>query len=234
MMTNLLSIDTTADICSIALQTEHGTVSFHESRPRQHAKILLPEVERLLHECEISVSDLNYIVFGRGPGSFTGVRIAAGVTQGLAFSADCPVLPISTLQSVAFSARAASGSQVWVALDARMNEVYAAGYQINEAGIPVPVSEERVLRPSELDAKLLTSSRLVGNGWLAGYPLPVDCAAKVDSDSVDILLPDARDSLKLANLMLQKSLIEPVSAEQAIPVYLRDNVTWDNKPKIGS
>ena len=233
-MKNILSIDTTADVCSIALQTAERVVRFHEQRPRQHAKILLPEIERLLTEAELSVAELDLVVFGRGPGSFTGVRIAAGVAQGLAFSADCPVMPISTLQSIAFSAQGAAGASIWSALDARMNEVYLATYVVNDQGIPVETAEERVLPPSAIDATPTSSVVLVGNGWQAGYQQTPAIQDLLDVKSVDIILPDAEDSLKLARRLLETGMATTVSADQAIPVYLRDNVTWDNKPKVGS
>ncbi|EAR10490.1 tRNA (adenosine(37)-N6)-threonylcarbamoyltransferase complex dimerization subunit type 1 TsaB [Reinekea blandensis] len=233
-MNNILSIDTTADICSIAVQTPDRAVRFHEQRPRQHAKILLPEIERLLTEVELSVPDLDLIVFGRGPGSFTGVRIAAGVTQGLAFSAGCPVMPVSTLQSLAFSSQGAAGDCIWTALDARMNEIYFARYVVNEQGIPVAIDEEQVLPPSAITEELSASVLLVGNGWQAGYTLPMAVQVNIDQKPVQFALPDAFDSLKLAQRLLAADMATPVSADQAIPVYLRDNVTWDNKPKVGS
>lgn len=231
---NILSIDTTADICSIALKTSDESHRFHESRPREHAKILLPEIENLLKQGKTTANALDLIVFGRGPGSFTGVRIATGVAQGLAFAGECQVLPISTLQSLAFSARAASGSTVWAALDARMFEIYFAVYEIDDMGIPVLQGDEQVLSPQKLPDNPPKDCCFVGNGWTAGYELPERVNEAVSEQTITCNLPDASDSLALAEILLSEERSQPVAAEQAMPVYLRDKVTWDNKPKVGS
>lgn len=229
---NILSIDTTADICSIALVQADQEFVFHESRPREHAKILMPQIEQLIKQAKIGFSDIDLIVFGRGPGSFTGVRIATGVAQGLGFALGCPVLPISTLQSVAYSAAIEGAKNVWAAIDARMSEVYFAGFHIDEFGIPQLITEEKVIAPQLINQKFIDTDCFVGNGWAAGYPLPSEFQFKAQIDQ-RILLPNALHSAKLAQLLIQQGT-QPISAELALPIYLRDNVTWDKKPKIGS
>ncbi len=231
---NILSIDTTADICSIALLAGNSEFIFHEVRPREHARILLPEIERLLSEARLTVGDLTYVVFGRGPGSFTGVRIATGVAQGLAYAAGCPVLPVSTLQSLAFSTCEKASSGIWVAIDARMSEVYFAKFSVDEQGIPMPVSEEAVLPPLDLPSDVTPDTEFAGNGWLAGYEFAPVLQGLTEKFNGIPELPHARDSAKLALKLLELDRITPVSAENALPVYLRDKVTWDNKPKVGS
>ena len=231
---NILSIDTTADICSVALLVGDHQFTFHEDRPRQHAKILLPEIERLFLKANIRATDLDMVVFGRGPGSFTGIRIATGVAQGLAYSANCSVLPISTLQSLAFTASRENAKNIWVAIDARMAEVYFARYVVDDRGIPMPVGEECVILPEALPVDIANEPSFIGNGWLAGYPLPPVLADQDFSTFQAHSLPSALDSAMLAQLLLKHGDIEPVTPEEAQPTYLRDNVTWTQKPKVGS
>lgn len=228
---NILSIDTTAEFCSVALLKDELAFEFHEHRPREHAKILMPTIEQLAEQAQIRLKELDLVVFGRGPGSFTGVRIATGVAQGLGYSLACPLMPISTLQSLAFTAT--GGTKVWVAIDARMSEVYFAGYEIDELGIPREVVAEQVIAPALIEQEFSADDCFIGNGWAAGYPLPAHLPS-FDINSKQVELPNALASAKLARLLTEHNVQQPVSAEQALPVYLRDKVTWDNKPKIGS
>lgn len=229
---NILSIDTTADTCSIALVQADQQFVFHEHRPRAHAKILLPEIEQLVQQAQIKMSEIDLIVFGRGPGSFTGVRIATGVAQGLAFAIGCSVMPISTLQSLAFSARLSGRSDVLVAIDARMSEVYFARYALNEFGIPVETSAEAVIAPHLINEQTNEECIFVGNGWGAGYELPEAFNAEQLDNAIS--LPHALHSAQLAQLLISHGIAQPVSPDQAMPIYLRDNVTWEKKPKVGS
>ena len=229
----LLSIDTTAEICSIAVLSEGEWHVFHQPRPREHAKILLPEIDRLLHEAGVALADIDYIVFGRGPGSFTGVRIAAGVAQGLALSAHCPLLPISTLQSIAYSAVLNGAREIWCALDARMSEIYFASYRV-EAGLPIATRQESVLPPECISDAPGEQTVFIGNGWCVDYPMPDKVAQQLSISDNLPLLPDAKHSALLALALLDAKKISSVAPESALPVYLRDKVTWDNKPKIGS
>jgi tRNA threonylcarbamoyladenosine biosynthesis protein TsaB len=232
---NVLSIDTTAEICSLALKCGDQFFCFHEERPREHAKITLPQIEILLKHAEIQANDLDHIVLGRGPGSFTGVRIAAGIAQGLAFSANCQILPVSTLMSLAYSVEnKVPGQVVWSALDARMSEIYFAPYCFDDQGLPVELDEECVLPPSKLETVPSDSIVFVGNGWKTDYSYPEAIQNLLLNNWQAPQLPNAQISLELALALLAEERISPVEAEDAIPVYLRDKVTWDNKPKVGS
>lgn len=231
---NLLSIDTTAEICSIAILCERGSFVFHEERPRQHANILLQEIKTLLLQAELAVQDIELIVFGRGPGSFTGVRIATSFAQGLSLAIGCKVVPISTLQSLAWSAAKNGYKDIWSSLDARMSEVYFARYRVNDQGVPELVSPEQVIEPKNITIIPQQDTFFVGSGWLTDYekssslasiPLPVESMQR---------MPHALDSAELALQLMKDNLIQPCLPENAEPIYLRDNVTWDNKPKIGS
>jgi tRNA threonylcarbamoyladenosine biosynthesis protein TsaB len=120
-----------------------------------------------------------------------------------------------------------------VAIDARMSEVYFARYSINEAGVPVETSPEQVIAPALLDSELKDATCLIGNGWRAGYDLPESINQQLDR-VLEQGLPNALHSAELGRLLLAQKVAKPIAPELAIPTYLRDNVTWDNKPKIGS
>jgi len=231
---NILSIDTTADICSIALVLESKHFVFHELRPREHAKILLPEIEMLLQLAGIRADALDLIVFGRGPGSFTGVRIATGVAQGLGLAAQCPLAPISTLQSLAWSAAQLGHRDIWVALDARMSEVYFAAYRVNAQGIPELTMAERVTPLADIDVLPEAGTVFIGSGWSTDYETPARLSECLQQGVLEQKLPHALASAQLAQVLVAETLLVPVAAELAQPVYLRNQVTWTQKPKIGT
>ncbi|MFT4674995.1 MAG: tRNA threonylcarbamoyladenosine biosynthesis protein TsaB [Reinekea sp.] len=231
---NILSIDTTADICSVALVLESKPFVFHEQRPREHAKILLPEIEKLLLLADIGPDALDLIVFGRGPGSFTGVRIATGVAQGLGLAAQCSLAPISTLQSLAWSAAQLGHRDIWVALDARMSEVYFAAYRVNDQGIPEQILAERVTPLADINEVPATGTVFIGSGWSTDYETPARLIECLKQGVLEQQLPHALASAQLAQTLLAEKLLDPVAPELAQPVYLRNQVTWAQKPKVGT
>ena len=141
----ILALDTATEACSAALLIDGEIRERFEIAPRAHARLLLPMLEDLLAEAGLKPAQLDAIAFGRGPGSFTGLRIAASVAQGIAFAADLPVLPVSTLAALAWPAlRAARADQVFAAIDARMGEIYCAGFGLAAQGELLMLSEEQV------------------------------------------------------------------------------------------
>src|SRR3989338_484571 len=141
-MTVILALDTSTEACSCALQVRGEIIEDYAVIPRQHAQNILPMIQQLLHKAGLTFAQLDAIAFGRGPGSFTGLRIAAGVAQGLALASDLPVLPVSTLAALALQGHADTGDSALLAcLDARIDEVYWAWYSI-ENGLPVLQGEE--------------------------------------------------------------------------------------------
>ncbi|GGX64462.1 tRNA (adenosine(37)-N6)-threonylcarbamoyltransferase complex dimerization subunit type 1 TsaB [Saccharospirillum salsuginis] len=232
-MPRILAIDTTADVCSLALLSADGLLTFHEPLPRQHARQVLPQLDRLMSEAGWSKRSIDFVVYGRGPGSFTGIRIAAGVAQGIALGADCGVVPVSTLQTLAFECAAGDDKEIWTALDARMRELYFARYRKNEDGVPELIGHEQLCIPMALPEPD-PNAVLSGNGWLTDYDFSQAWQGRLASASIDETLPNAGYGARLAERLVRDddSLVLP--PEQALPVYLRDKVTWDKKPKVGS
>lgn len=231
-MLRLLAIDTTADVCSLALLGPDIALSIHEELPRQHARQLLPRLDGLFSQAGWSRRSLDAVVYGRGPGSFTGIRIAAGVAQGIALGADCPVLPISTLETLAYE-DSQVGESIWVSLDARMQELYFARYQLNADGLPELQGEEQLMQPANLPQPS-TEVRLVGNGWLTDYGFSASWQAHLATQKIALTLPKASVAARLAQRRLALNPGLALPPELALPIYLRDKVTWDNKPKVGS
>ena len=145
----LLAIDAATEACSVAVCDGDVIHGQFEVCPQQHSQRLLPMVQQVLAEAELQLSDLELLAFGRGPGSFTGVRIATGMIQGLALGTELPVAGVSTMAAMAQQAYAQQGAEyIAVAIDARMQEVYFAQYQI-ENGLAKLIGEEAVLPPAQ-------------------------------------------------------------------------------------
>ncbi|AJQ96525.1 metal-dependent protease-like protein, putative molecular chaperone [Gynuella sunshinyii YC6258] len=226
----ILGIDTSSDYCSVCLYRDGLFFSHHESLPRQHAQKLLPIIDRLLSSHQTTLQQLTGIVFGRGPGSFTGIRIGASVAEGLALGLNIPVYPVSNLTALALQLSEVRETWVMPCIDARMDEVYCCLHQVDEFGIPVPVETEKVIVPENLQIISEVQSFVgVGSGWLYLERF----SEYVKSNAVAIY-PDISVS---AECMIKWVLaVNPpaISADMIEPVYLRDKVTWDNKPPVGS
>jgi len=225
-MTTLLALDTATEACSVALLHDGLVLSHYEVIPRLHAQRLLPMIQTLLSEAGIALSAVDALAFGRGPGAFTGVRIAVGVVQGLAFALERPVLPVSTLATIAQRAYREQGAeQVAVAIDARMDEVYWGCYRVQQGEMQLAGSEA-VLPPEQVSLPRASEGQWfgAGTGWGYGARLAVQPLA---SDAT--LLPHALDLLELAGFAWQRG--EALDADQAQPIYLRDNVATPKAPR---
>lgn len=222
---NILAIDTSTDACSAALSLAGEMHERFELAPRAHSQLILPMVESLLAEAGVVLTQLDAIAFGCGPGSFTGVRIAAGVTQGIAFGAGLPVVPVSTLAALAQGGCDEIGAaHVLAALDARMREVYWGAYLRGDDGIVQLQAEEGVYAPDRVPVPEPDQWQGVGSGWASyGAVLRTRLAGLVTATHAQ-RHPRARDVARLGAHGLQHGLA--VSAEQALPVYLRNEVTW--------
>ncbi|NOX76297.1 MAG: tRNA (adenosine(37)-N6)-threonylcarbamoyltransferase complex dimerization subunit type 1 TsaB [Gammaproteobacteria bacterium] len=216
----VLALETATEGCSAALAIGDHIIERFEIAPRGHSERILPMIDELLAEAGLGVGQLDAIAFGRGPGAFTGVRIAVGVTQGIAFGADLPVVPVSTLAALAQGAEA---DRVLAAIDARMGEVYWGAFQRNAEGIMLSCGEESVLAPEQVSAPDDAVGWLgVGSGWqVYGDKL----AARV------VVTGWVSDALPHAAAVARQGLAafaagQVVAAEAALPVYLRDQVAW--------
>lgn len=218
----LLAIDTATEACSAALSVDDDILARCEIAPRRHTQLILPMCEQLLMQADISLAQLDLLVFGRGPGTFTGVRISAAVIQGMAFAHDLPVAPVSTLAGIAQKVMELSGEpQVLAAMDARMNEVYWGYYSHTLDGLACIQGGEGVARPDQIP--ILTGNWYgAGSGWYAYVDSMTERFRTHISRYDGSLLPEARYLIPLALAAYQRADI--VSAEQALPIYLRDNV----------
>ena len=220
----ILALDTATEACSAALLIDSDLRSRELELGRGHAERILPMIDELLAEAGLPLSKIDAIAFGRGPGGFTGVRLAASVTQGLAFAAGIPVVPVSDLAAVAQKALGfnVEADRVVVCNDARMQEVYWASFQRDASNLARQVGEEKVGRPGLVELPAGWASAVgAGRGFLAYPELPVRLAAQLSAIE-DNLLPSARE---IAFLAVPEVLgRRMVAAEEAIPVYLRDNV----------
>jgi len=224
----LLAIETSTPACSAALSIDGVVIERYALAPRQHAVLILPMIESLLLEAGISVAQLDALAFGRGPGSFTGVRIAASVIQGIAFAADLPVVPVSTLATLALGGmRITDKTQVMAALDARKSEIYWGCYTAAEDGAVVLHEDERVCVPTDISYPDQGDWVGVGSGWEAhGESLLQKTAGQVVRVLPDFE-PRAEDVARLAMLDYRRGVMtEP---EAAVPVYLRNDVAQVKK-----
>lgn len=224
-----MAIDASTEACSVALTFNGNNYHQFELCPQSHSTVLLPMIDRLFTQAGCTLSELDGIIFGRGPGSFTGVRIGIGVVQGLAFSAELKVVGVSTLRTMAQQAyEKYKQTDVIAAIDARMSEVYTGYYSVNDQGIMEEQIPEAVLPPTKVAEHfehLDTPVYAVGTGWDAYQELSL---LKTNVDSPDILYPDAQAMLTIGIEDFKKGLA--VSAEFAQPVYVRDTVSWKKLP----
>ncbi|OGT20090.1 MAG: tRNA (adenosine(37)-N6)-threonylcarbamoyltransferase complex dimerization subunit type 1 TsaB [Gammaproteobacteria bacterium RBG_16_57_12] len=219
---NLLAIETSTEACSAALLVNDQILERYQVAPRQHGELILSMAHSLLQEAGLTLNDLDTIAFARGPGSFTGVRIAVSVTQGLAYGMDLPVIPVSTLAVLAEGARQELGAgHVAVAIDARMQEIYFGAYDCT-AGRPDLLGDERVISPHAITLPDGEGWVGIGTGWGAyAQSMAHACQGRVLQWHGETL-PRAKYVALLGSLAWRRNLM--VTAEQALPVYLRDRV----------
>lgn len=225
----VLALDTSTECCSVALLNGSVLTMRHEILERGHAERVLPMVDELLEEAGLALADLDGIAFGRGPGAFTGLRIAAGVTQGLALGADLPVAPVSSLAAVAAQVRGAPGEVVLACNDARMGEVYWAAFRIEVDGGLSPLSAELVSRPDIVGRGAPSAAHAAGNAVAAYADLArrlADAGARVHPG----VYPRADAIARLGAAILAAG--GGVPADEAQPVYVRDDVARPSGAKF--
>lgn len=224
---NILAIDTATEACSVALSIGDAETedSIFEVCPQQHSQQILPMLDALLTRNNIKISDLDAIAYGRGPGSFTGVRIAASTVQGLAFGCNLPVLEISTLATMAQQNYTDHAVLSTLALiDARMQEVYAGCFNIVD-GVAKLADQEVVIAPSDA-LKIFKKQGLGAAG--TGYITYADMFSQYLNSEQKVMYPNALHMLPLAKNQFAQAQI--ASADNIQPVYVRDKVTWQKLP----
>jgi len=218
----LLAIETATECCSAALLSGEEVFTVSEIAPRRHNEIILSMCEQVLAQGEISLGQLDAIAFGRGPGAFTGVRLAASVTQGIALARDIPVVPVSSLAALAQEAyHKHQPTQVLPCIDARMQEGYYALDELNQDKVMQLTSDERVIKPALIEIEVKDDCIGAGTGW-HNYAkvLSERCHREVVYDAG--ALPQAEYVAKLGKYYFEQG--NRITAVQALPVYLRDNV----------
>ncbi|GAB4513248.1 MAG: tRNA (adenosine(37)-N6)-threonylcarbamoyltransferase complex dimerization subunit type 1 TsaB [Sulfuricaulis sp.] len=219
----ILALDTSTEVCSAAIWADGAMAERFESG-NQHSGRILAMVDALLVETGFALARFDAIAFGRGPGSFTGLRIGAGVAQGLAFGVDIPVTPISSLAALA---QGVDVVRVLAAFDARMNQVYCGAYAQNAQGIVELVGNESVTAP--LNVPLPEGNGWVGagNGWDEYHAVLLAHLGGRVINWHKQAYPHARDVGRLGAVAFQAG--KAIAAEQALPVYVRDNVAVKQK-----
>jgi len=244
-MTCIIAIETATEACSAALLVQQNSeiklYKRFQLAPREHTKLILPMLDEVLDDADMKISDIEAIAFGRGPGAFTGLRIATGIAQGLALSVDKPTIPVSSLTAMALAAHNElydsynSSYSILVAIDARMGEVYWAEYSANDKTLEL-IGEEQLSTPELMFEKAQSLSNnnktvLIGSGWDVYFDEFKN--ENSNSDNLQFIsekFPDAEDIARLALIEFEKGEFQAI--EEAQPVYLRNNVAEKSKKQI--
>lgn len=217
----LLALETSTDACSVAARVGGASASRRIVEPRAHAGAIMPMIDAVLDELGVSIGELDGIVYGHGPGSFTGLRIAAALAQGLALGAALPVLGISSLRAVAQQALEAHADALLLVLqDARMHEVYAGAYRRDAAGLATPVTADALLSPEAL--RLHGATLIIGNAPAGNRDVERWVSAQSGAHYCDAhALPFAETLMRLAD---SADPSDWRKASEASAVYLRNTV----------
>ena len=220
----LLAIDTSSDACSVAVQVGEDIFEKHVIEPREHTKILVPMIEKLLQDAGVALSSLDAVILGNGPGSFIGMRIGASVAQGICHGAGLQIVPVSSLAAIAAQAIAEHGAEkILVAQDARMHEVYLGRFHADAERLPAADDEEVICRIGPLTVPDDTYVA-VGAGWLK-YPELLAQNSNLfaaTAEIADLIYPRARHLLQLgARSKLAGRAVPPGAL---VPAYIRSKV----------
>ena len=219
----LLAIHTAGPSCSVALNNDGVVTTKITLQPNQHTAVILEMIQALLQQQLLQLADLDLLSFCRGPGSFTGLRIGASVIQGLAYALDQPVIPVSSLATLAQAAfKKNNAKHALVIQDARLDEVYIGEYQLDQQGLMCLIGTEKIVKPEVIIANSTSKISVgIGNGFKIYAEL-----FKAIRQQFDVIDPDleasAEDMLPLAQGSWLRG--ESVTAAEALPVYLRNNV----------
>jgi len=226
----MIAIDASTEACSVALRIDGATYLKHKISPRMHAELILPMIDSLLEEHHLALGDLDAFAVSIGPGAFTGVRLSISVVQGLAYALQKPVIPLSTLEILAYGAASQAFSKnaeledvkVAVAMDARMDEVYWGCFHVSQDKV-TPLQEAGVFAPEQVPFQGLTIDKswlFAGTGW-GQYSEKLQQQLNFSTENlVEILLPQADWLTKIAARRQELA----VDAANLQALYLRDKV----------
>lgn len=219
---NILALDTCTELCSVALLYERQVFRCEQLTKQGHTELILGMLDSVFKQAQTALNAVDLLAFGRGPGSFTGVRVGVGVAQGVAFARQLPVVPVSTLAAIAQqSIDEFAATDIAVAMDARMGEIYCAHFTA-ENGYAKLLDAERVCHPTDFLPLDDRPWHAAGTGWsIYAHELTSQFENKL-SDVRSECYPTAASMITLAEQ--QAELGNTLSAQHALPVYLRDNV----------
>ncbi len=217
----LLAIDTSSDACSVALQVGAETIDKHVVEPRAHTKILIPMIEELLGDAEVTLAELDAVVVGNGPGSFIGMRIGASVAQGICHGAGLQIVPVSSLAAIAAEVIEEHGAEnVLVAQDARMHEVYLGRFHADAERLPVADDAEKIcgIGPLAVPTREYTAA---GAGW-NNYPDLLAQNSNLIAATAGVIYPRARYLVQLGVKLKQAG--RAIAPGALVPAYIRSKV----------
>lgn len=234
-MANLLALDTSTDACSMALIRDGAISERHEVIPRQHSRRLFGMLRELLPDGHLREQGVDAVVYGEGPGSFTGLRVCASAVQGLCFASGLPAIPVSTLTGQAYTALSeglvSPGDLLLSTIDAQIGELYWSLCRVVESGAVEVLEGPRVGRPEDCQLALPEEPLVaVGSGMAYTASLPAALRARIRASHPN-LLPRARDFLAPAQLAWAAG--RTVSAASVSPVYVRDEISWKKLSEQG-
>lgn len=227
----ILAIDTSTEACSAALSINGSIEVLFEIAPQQHSQLILQQCDSLLADAGLKPAQLDAIAFGRGPGSFTGLRIAAGVTQGIAFGCNLPVIGISTLAAQAQQVCSQYPNHTFLStIDARMKEIYWGTYTLSDTNTLIIKDPETVGSANTITLQDTDKIIGLGSGWKVYEP---DLSAHLATHQISEIFPDTLPSAKEVAILACEELIKgnALPADQAIPVYLRNNIAKKTKAR---
>lgn len=221
----LLAVETATEACSVALWIDGQVLAESNLQAHGHARTLLPMIESIMDKAGVTLTQLNAIAFGKGPGSFTGLRVGVGVVQGLAFAHDLMVIPVSSLASLA---QGQEDGNILAALDARMGQVYWGAYQRAENDCVELMGQEQVRFPADIPVPDALQWTGAGSGWDVYHDSLVK---RVGQRLINWRSSQYPRATYLATLAVEQcKLGKGVAAEQSLPEYIRNQVAARQKP----
>jgi tRNA threonylcarbamoyladenosine biosynthesis protein TsaB len=228
---NLLALETATECCSVALSCDGRFIARSEYAPRRHAELLLPMCEQVLAEAGISRRQLDAIAVGRGPGAFTGVRLAISAAQGMALALDLPVIPVSSLAALALDAPD-NRYPILTVIDARMGEVYAGLFERSSDGLVAAIGAETVGGADQLSLPRAGPWNVIGTGWDTYRETLLDRMEIAPASPHGQRYPQALGVVRIAARELAAG--NGLAAEFAMPIYLRDKIAFTTRERVAA